>query len=306
MQRNQNSWLMIILSLTFLGIGYYWPKFYSRLRPNNSLATVISFKGTTEWISKRSVRKLSIEKSLSIQINESLATGTDGELVLHFKKGAEIKLLPSTFITLIRKANSTLIALRRGEIEVIQEGEQDSVLISQNGTDKNLQDYQSQNIQEELWINPQSLDTIKTVETNPTIHSEVEGLKIDSSGFESPVLSTKELLGPISVKKNQTTQAHIRSMISDRIARQKNHLFRCYSTLIQKKKMARGKLELHFTVNNFGKVEDPLIVKSEIKDPIFEKCLLQIISRTDFQSFHGQKISTFLPLRFEKNLSSIE
>jgi outer membrane biosynthesis protein TonB len=130
-----------------------------------------------------------------------------------------------------------------------------------------------------------------------------------ASGNESstPSLSlTKDPLAPISTKQAGDFQAQIRGMIADRVGRQKNHLFRCYTTLIQKQKNASGKLDVHFTVNNLGKVEDPMIVKTEIMDKKFEKCLLQVIQRTDFQPFQGQKVSTFLPLRFEKNLNPIE
>ncbi len=297
--------LFIIASLGVLGISFYWPRFYTTFKQSNVLATVISSKGTTEWITRQSLSKRPLQKSLSIKMNESLATGSDGEMVLRFKRGAEIRLLPSSFVTVVRKANSTLLALRRGEIEVINEGEGDSVLVSQKGLDRPLREYESPTTLETLWIDPQSLDTVKIVETSAQVASAIEGSNSEINP-NSPITLSKDPLAPISEKQSQDFQSQIRSMIADRISRQKNHLFRCYSTLIQKKKAAHGKLDLHFTVNNIGKVEDLMIVKTEIQDKKFEGCLLQIIKRTDFQPFQGQKVSTFLPLRFEKNLNPTE
>lgn len=297
--------LFIIASLGILAVGFYWPKFYTSFKQSNSLATVVSSKGTTEWISRQSLAKRPLTKSLAIKMNESLSTGSDGEMVLRFKRGAEIRLLPSSFVTIVRKANSTLLALRHGDIEVINEGEGDSVLVSQRGQDRPLREYQPQANTEPLWIDPQALDTVKTVETSTEMASSIEGQQTDMNSDGTITLS-KDLLAPVSDKQSKDFQAQIRSMIADRIGRQKNHLFRCYSNLIQKKKAAHGKLDLHFTVNTQGKVEDPMIVKTELPDKKFESCLLQIIKRTDFQPFQGQKISTFLPLRFEKNLNTVE
>jgi hypothetical protein len=297
---------LIVASLGSIALGFYWPKLYFSAKNTISVATVLSNKGTTEWISRHHRRSSTPQKTTTLQMNESISTGTDGEMILRFKRGAEVRVLPSSFITLLRKANSTLIALRRGEIEVLQEGETNSVLVAHGGIDYSLRDYQPEGQQETLWIDPQSLDTIKTVDTETPAATSLEGA---ASGNESstPSLSlTKDPLAPISTKQAGDFQAQIRGMIADRVGRQKNHLFRCYTTLIQKQKNASGKLDVHFTVNNLGKVEDPMIVKTEIMDKKFEKCLLQVIQRTDFQPFQGQKVSTFLPLRFEKNLNPIE
>lgn len=296
--------LLLTASVGVLVGGYFWPQLYSSFKQSTAIATVVYSKGSTQWISRQNLKTLRPIKQQSIKMNDSLATGSDGEMVLHFKKGAEIKLLPSSFVTLVRKANSTLLSLRRGEIEILREGESDSVLVSQDGQDVPLQQYAPSNNQAEMWIDPQALDTVKIVESQKSELSTTEGMATEITG--APISLAKTPLAPVSNQEQKQFQDQIRAMIADRVGRQKNHLFRCYTSLIQKKKNSHGKLDLHFTVNNLGKVEDPLIVKSEIEDPKFQACLIQIIKRTDFQSFQGQKVSTFLPLRFEKNLNPIE
>jgi TonB family protein len=309
-----------------IGLAIYWPQYFVSLKMGQAgvLATVFSSRGSNEWISKKSLTHQKPQKSLSLRMNESLATGTDGVMVLKFKQGAEIRLLPSSFITLIRKANSTLIALRKGEIEVIREGEPNSVLISQGGQDRPLQDYHTTSVDASLWIDAQTLDTVKSVtpinSSSESIHVSLEGEgsaptpALDRSTIQSPVSESmgssinlsSDPLSSISTKQVKNFESQIRSMISDRISRQKNHLFRCYSTLVQqanaKSEAPQGKINLHFSVNNQGKVEDLLVLNSEIKDPKFQTCLIQVIKRTDFQPFQGQKVSTLLPLRFDKNL----
>lgn len=308
--------------LLMFGLAVFWPKYFVSFRTKQTdvLATVSSSKGSNEWISKKSLTHNKPQKALAIRMNESLATGTNGEMVVRFKRGAEIRLLPSSFITLIRKANSTLIALRKGEIEVIREGEPNSVLISQGGKDKPLQDYiVPSSYDSAMWIDTQSLDTIKSVTTvTPTspISVSLEGNEIApptsattpstrSLAAASPLAYAKDPLASLSPKNVKDFEGQIRSMISDRVSRQKNHLFRCYSSLVQKKQnndTPQGKINLHFTVNNLGKVEDLMVLNSEIKDQKFQACLTQVIKRTDFQPFQGQKVSTLLPLRFDKDL----
>lgn len=303
--KSSKAWLFLVASVGFLGLGFYWPTLYSSLKPANSLATVVSTKGTTEWISRQRLHKQKPKKSLALSMNESLATGSDGEMVIRFRKGAEVRLLPSTFVTLTRKAHSTLLAVRRGDIEVIKEGEANSVLIAQDGQDKPLRDFESKEVASDLWIDPQSLDTIKTVDTNVAVAGSLEGASLDSTPPTSPVAAVMNSKA-ISQKGTSDLQGQVRTMIADRIAKRKNHLFRCYSALVQKQKQAHGKLDVHFIVNNQGKVKDPTIVKTEIKDKKFQQCLIQIIQRTDFQSFEGQEVSTLLPLRFEKNLNTVQ
>ncbi len=326
---------LVAAGLLALGLGLYWPKYYSSLKQEGVLATIISSKGTNEWVSRRSLKSLSPQKSNQIKINESLATGTDGEMVLRFKKGAEIRLLPSSFITLTRKANATLLALRRGDIEVIREGESNSVMVSHKGQDKSLQEFLTKTEPDLLLIDPQSLDTIKTVTTNTTPTTLVNSNDLSSSynanamgssstnpttvtiaspdpatpASDSPLSLSKGLLTPVTEQDVKDFQAQVRAMISDRVSRQKNHFYRCYTTLIQKKSSKKldpnkleGVVELHFTVNSYGKVEDSLITQSEIKDKNFQSCLLQVIKRTDFQPFRGPSISTLLPFQFDKNL----
>jgi len=313
----------VLGGLITLGLAFYWPKYFVslKMRQADVLATVFSSKGSNEWISKKSLSHQTPQKALSLRMNESIATGTDGEMILRFKRGAEIRILPSTFITLIRKANSTLIALRKGEIEVIREGETNSVLISQGGQDKPLQEYHSPNFESSLWIDSQTLDTMKSVTpiTPPTntVNAALEGegmaAPILNSNFKSvarneksPINFSNDPLLSMSDKQVKDFESQIRAMISDRISRQKNHLFRCYSSLMQKKNSVEdaphGKINLHFTVNNQGKVEDLMVLNSEINDKKFQSCLIQVINRTDFQPFQGQKVSTLLPLRFDKDL----
>jgi TonB family protein len=302
MSENQSSktWIFVLAGAAVLCFSIYWPSFFTSIRPVYSLATVVSSKGTTEWISRHSLKKQKPKKSLSVALNESLATGSDGEMVLRFKKGAEIKLLPNTFVTLIKKANATLIAVRHGDIEVIKEGEARSVLVAQEGQDHALGDYQTKEANDTLMIDTQTLDTVKTVETNALENNPASNASEPLRENAVPTVKS------ISQKATKDMQAQIRKMIADRMGTQKNHLFRCYTSLIQKEKTAHGRVDVHFSVSNQGKLKDPTIVSSDIKDPKFEKCLLQIIKRTDFQPFEGPSVSTLLPLRFEKNLNTVQ
>ena len=322
-----------IYSCTCLGmalVAYSWPNFFNfytfKANEKQILATVVSQKGTTEWISRKTIQNLVPKKSSKLKMNESLSTGSDGEIVLRFKKGAEIRILPSSFVTLIRKANSTLLALRRGDVEVIEEGEQRSVLISFKGLEQPLKNYYQKVSDKTLFIDPQNLDSIKSVElsknnslpqtqTNDsksdsvpqsTLSSLIEGSTLTQSQELVPKLlntpNSEATLTSIDSIKMADYQTQIRSMISERIGKQKNHLFRCYSSLIQKNKTLQGKLDLHFKVSSLGKVEEALIVKNDLRDKKFESCLIQVIMRTEFIPFKGPTVSTFLPLRFEKNL----
>lgn len=304
---------LLIAGLCAFLFGLYWPNYYTSVKQQGVLATIVSSKGSNEWVIRTSLAKKSPQKSSQIHFNESLSTGTDGEMIIRFKRGAEIKLLPSSFLTLSRKANATFLALRRGEVEVIREGENNSVLISHNGQEKSLQDYRAKSLEEPLWIDPLSLDTVKTVTTITSLSSSIEGTPSMTDPVSIPPTPAKDLelskdpLKPITESQIKDFQTQVRTMISDRIAKQRNHFYRCYTALIQKltpknESRLEGKVDIHFTVNNYGKVEDALVAQSEIIDEKFKSCLLQVVKRTDFQPFQGQVITTLLPLRFDKDL----
>lgn len=300
--------ILLVASLLTLGCGFYWPTFFSKLKSRHSQALILSSKGTSEHIT-RGQKKSLLPRSASqpLALNESLSTGMDGEILLQFKSGARVRILPNSLITLLRKTNTPMIAVRRGELEVVDEGLSRSVLVSQDGKESSLSDYRFKDNSQELWIDPRSLDTVKMAPTERAYSSPFNSNSVEGNANLAPsegerITFTNTPLEPLTEEKIKGFESQIRAMITDQISKQKTPMYRCYSRLLQKRPNTEGALELNFKVNGYGKVVNSMIIKNDMKEKDFERCIVEIVKRAKFKPFQGEPVSAFLPLRFQKNI----
>lgn len=290
---NRTSIILLVVALLVLGTSFFWPHLWLKLQNKNILATVIQLHGQAEKISIHNTSPKIIKKNSTIQALESLIIGSNSTLTIRFQEGAEIKLLPGTLVNFSGKAKNPQMNIKKGKLEVVSISAHEKLWISQNGRTTKAQNYKAVDDNDEaLEINPILNQTDIQADTN--ISTSIEGGETAPENITSAIANIKQ------EPKNNDEHSQIRLMISDRLARQKTRIYRCYSQLLQKQSDASGKLAVHFTVNNLGKVEDAEMASTQFKNDDFHKCLLNVVKRTNFLPFDGNTMATLLPLKFEK------
>jgi hypothetical protein len=288
------SIILLIFALLILGASFFWPQLWTIIQTKNSLAVVTQVRGQAEKISVHNSVPEKIKKNTVIQTLETLIVGNNSDLTVRFHEGAEVKLSPGSLVNFSGRAKNPQMNIKRGKLEIISISAQEKLWISQNGRTTKAQNYRTEEEPkgEALEINPVLNETEVQTDLNPI--SSIEG----GGGVPENITSAIANVKREPAKKEE--QSQIRTMISDRLARQKTRIYRCYSQLLQKKPEAKGKLAVHFTVNSLGKVEDAEMASTQFEDENFHKCLIEVVKRTDFLPFKGSTMATLLPLKFEK------
>jgi hypothetical protein len=288
------SIILLLVAFLVFGTSFFWPKFWQSIQNKNALALITAIHGQAEKISIHSATPETIKKNTPIQSLETLIVGSNSDLIVKFHEGAEIKLFPDSMVIFSGKAKNPQMSIKKGKLEVLSISAQEKLWISQNGRTTKAQNYKAtDNIDESLEINPILGQTDVQAETTNSFSS-IEG------GESVPENVTSSIANIKKETKVNDEQSQIRLMISDRLARQKTRIYRCYSQLLQKSPEAKGKLAVHFTINNLGKVENAEMASTQFEDQNFHKCLLEVVKRTDFLPFKGSVMATLLPLKFEK------
>lgn len=290
---NRTSVILLVVALLVLGGSFFWPNIWQSIQNKNSLAIVTQIRGQAEKISIHNSAPELIKKNSVIQSLETLVVGSNSDLTVHFQEGAEVKLFPGSLVNFSGKPKNPQINIKKGKLEVVSISSQEKLWISQNGKTTKAQNYKAvESTDEALDINPLLNQT--EVQTDINNLSSIEGGGTVPENITSAIANIKKE----PLQKDEQTQ--IRLMISDRLARQKTRIYRCYSQLLQKKPDAKGKLAVHFTVNNLGKVEEAEMASTQFAEDSFHKCLIEVVKRTSFLPFKGNTIATLVPLKFEK------
>lgn len=303
----RTSILLLALSLFVITGSFFWPKLWQSFRERYALAQIINVKGQVQKFSFLKSDSQTISKGQGIQALEGLIIGKKSEATLKFFEGAEIKLPAGALVSFSGRTTNPQINIKKGNLEIIRINSKDKLWINQQGKNIRAQDYQAKLTPDQtLEINP-DLQTLGAESPVMGLEGAVNSTTTTTAGTEAentPAADQNNLKAAAEERKTelrQSEQGQIRLMISDRIARQKTRIYRCYSQLLQKEPEASGRMSVHFTVNKLGKVEDAELVSSQFKEESFHKCILQVLQRTDFLPFEGSTMATLLPLKFEKN-----
>ena len=113
-----------------------------------------------------------------------------------------------------------------------------------------------------------------------------------------PTLEQEIQAKPGNDRERPTDQPLTRTEIQTAIGAQKNLFDNCYAAYLRKNLKASGRVQVAFSVNANGKVDEAKIHQSAIKDSTFEGCILQSFKRTYFRPFKGKTKKVIFPLNF--------
>lgn len=124
----------------------------------------------------------------------------------------------------------------------------------------------------------------------------ISGLEFQVDGFASQESHSLQILKPTTAENSESTPT---AELENFIAKNKGQLFKCYSSLLQRKPQVKGEVQITMTVLKSGKIHQPEILIDFSQDDTFKNCLLQVISRTEIPAYKGDSITTVIPLVFE-------
>ncbi|MFS4460888.1 AgmX/PglI C-terminal domain-containing protein [Bdellovibrio sp. HCB2-146] len=214
---------------------------------------------------KNLTKKELLTRRTSIFPQDSVETGVDGDATLEFDSGDRLHLQENTLVTLDNENDRIVVIVKRGDLQMENQGREGFVFISRDGKRWSPAEYEASKKQ----VSDSLPDVAPaTGETQPQATSTI------GSGL-SP------------------------EFIQDVLRTHRPSFFRCYTQLLQKTPGVVGTVSISFTIERTGKVSQADISSTTFADTSFKKCLIEAVRRVEFKSFDGAPIATTFPIRFE-------
>lgn len=252
-------------------ISFFLP-FSSQKTSKNQVPIAQAWRETGQVfrIKQGSIEKLKIDKRTEIQDQDTLETDDIGETIIAFPSGFQIRVFNNSLLTLEKlddeKGFYVVVILKRGELRIEQFGEEGRLYISKNG------------------------DRVSATDYNESLLARAQ---------TTPDQTNDQILSSSSKLSQELNAGLSQQEIAQAVQKYRTSFFKCYTQLLQKEATAKGQVNLSFTIQPEGKLTQPQIVYSEIKNSDFKKCLLDVTGRIEFRQFQGNAISTLFPLKFE-------
>lgn len=266
-KKNQLVVGLLAAGLVLIGLSLYFSLFSSHLNSDGEvrLGSVARETGKAYVLKKGFTEKDAIERRLPLYNLNSIETDETGEALISFDSGYKLRVFNNTLVTLEKvddQDNYHVVAIvKNGVVRVDGFGTEGELFISKNGDRLSASDYNGSMLAQSPAVVPTPIDTASTPIP-------------DDQGLSEEEISA-------GMQKHRTS------------------FFKCYTQLLQKEPTAKGKVSLSFTIENNGKMSVTEVTASELNNPDFKKCLLEVLRRVEFRSFKGPAISTLFPLKFD-------
>jgi hypothetical protein len=301
----------IILILFVLGISLaltavLWPT-WNKDEPF-VIATASSTRGPVSLIRFDAGEKIPLRPNTPVHNHEIINVPERSEVVLDFPDGGQVKVLENSLVSVEHPDLSTdlnEVQVKKGEVQILSPSPTGVLYIVKWGNRVESKNYAPKT--EEIII-----DAAGTGLPPPAA-----GATPDASPQSSPAMTTPTPAGTVKNEaakgtkerdeKGANTVAGVSSdgqglsneYVAGIIKSQKNNFHRCYLQMLQNFPNSKGRISINFIVENTGKVSAANIESSVFKDENFHKCLTEVITRTNFKPFKGNRISLKIPLKFE-------
>lgn len=266
----KNGLVPILVGIGILCLGlslYLATRTEKSLFTQKPLATLSNGSGQVSIFRKNMTTKETLTQKTFLYTLDSVETSADGEAMMEFDSGYRIHIPENTLLTLAQERDRTTLLLKRGDIQVENYGQEDTLFISKDGARWKPNEYE-------------------------LVHKARRG---DQSLPESSTGSAEVTAIPSTQLKEGLSPDYIQDMMRS----QRQNFFKCYTQLLQKTPGLTGQASLSFVIEPSGKVTQPEVASSNIQDSTFKKCLVEAVQRVEFKSFRGEALSTVFPLKFE-------
>jgi len=223
-------------------------------------------------------RKELIKLNHDLHSQEGVQTNDLGEALINLENGAQIRVLPSTELTLEQKTYKENVYLRilllHGDIQVIKAGNEEAypLSIGRDGKWVMASAYQDSQVQKS---------------SHSSSDQEVATTSFEAAPHRRTAPSDEEI--QISLKRHQ------------------NDFFKCYTRLLQIYPEMSGRAQLSFIIPPSGHLDQvsvDLHLQPVGKHPPsdfdeFVRCLKAVTLRQEFKPFSGPTIAAQFPLQFD-------
>lgn len=264
-----NKIVIILVAIGILCLGlslYLTTRTDSSFFSQKSLATLSNGSGQVAVFRKNMTTKEMLTQKVFLYSLDSVETSADGDAMMEFDSGYRIHVPENVLLTLSQEREKITILLKRGDVQVENYGQDETLFISKDGARWKPNEYE---LVHKARRGDQSLPDSSTGSAETNI----------------PAPQMKEGLSP--------------DYIQDMMRSQRQNFFKCYTQLLQKTPGLTGQASISFIIETSGKVSQAEVSSTNIQDINFKKCLIEAVKRVEFKSFSGEALSTVFPLKFE-------
>lgn len=232
-----------------------------------ALARISPVSGSAEL--RRGHRTTVITRAIAGHRMDTVSTSDDGEALIAFENGEEIRLLASSRLTIDKEAGRPLIILKAGDFlpEKILESDA-TARVLRDGVRRRLAE--DQTVRRPVAAAPESPPTTtprKATRPAPQAATKVERLTAE--------------------------------YIQDVLKSNRGLFFKCYTQLLQRQPGTHGDATLTLSIDATGRIRTADVASTQIPDPEFRGCLTTAAKRVEFKAFAGEPVQAMFPLRFE-------
>lgn len=136
--------LLVGLAVVFFGLSYFISRTADQQSGLSPLASAEDIRGTVYGLRKNSTKREKLSRSWSVASLDSMETGGDGEFVLKFETGYEVRVLDSTLLTLDKEEDRVILIIKRGDVHIEKFGSDGKLVISKEGRRFQAPEYEMQ------------------------------------------------------------------------------------------------------------------------------------------------------------------
>lgn len=227
------------------------------------------------WLERNGRKEVVEDRRRALQRLDSIQTGAEGEALLGFASGEEIRLLENSLVMLDFEAGKPVLVIKGGDIWAERtKVAAATVLISRDGIRRTL----AQDLRERTPV------------------ANAAAKKAAPRARPSGQVAASE---EVNLKPKTKLETLTADYIQETLRTQRNLFFKCYAQLLQRTPGVSGEASLSFTIERTGRVSLADIASSNLQDPPFRRCLTDTMKRIEFKSFAGEPVNALFPVRFE-------
>lgn len=254
------TYLFLALGIGFVTVAYLLTNSYQKKMPSQkNIATLEKLSGEVFITKKFKLKKKSVSEKIFLNSLDSIETSESAKAEIEFPSGEKIHLLDNSKLIVDEENEMIHLILHRGDIEIQNYGSNEHIFISFQGLKVQLREWE--------------------------VYKKNKVLSYEDQ---------KKVLNSFQSDQNLSE-----NYVANLIQNHKHKFLQCYNKLLQKTPGLSGSVTLSFTIEKSGKVSNPNIASSQLRDSDFKSCLFEVLKRIEFKAFEGEPISTVIPLNFE-------
>ena len=232
------------------------------------VAQVLNIKGIATSTYNNKIKD--IKSSHSIHVNDLIQLDNQSQANLYFNNDFEVTFFGPASFVFEKTKDALYLILKKGDFKLIKSNSNSFFIIKDFKTYL-LKDYLN---------NKNSKANLNKLVSNKTLI--ISG--------DKPQQETPEL---------DTNSPSFNDLLDNEIIKQRKTIQKCQLNRVQDAGMISGKVLVGIGILPNGKVDDTLILQSEIKDEKLLLCLKTTFQRIRFTAFKGEKIYRSYPVSFE-------